>query len=218
MASKDLDRLCSYLASMQADQLYFLEDETSFVVLQIRGMPVHMAVASIRDHIAAIPGLENRLRCICRIYVCLMKNSVIGSWVLYHVSATQAADQANFMISCLEKADFNRGFIHWTSATTECTLMCALVQESDTPNSGFEVYCFCFWPSRPCLAVYRPPEGYSVGQRQVMSQILKDDSLAFKCGVYDELYKAHLDVTSLGEDQDVEDDVASFSRHSQLRH
>ncbi|KAL1446851.1 hypothetical protein MTO96_028712 [Rhipicephalus appendiculatus] len=182
---------------MQADQLYSLEDENSLVIPQIRGLPVPMAVSSIRGHIAAIPDTEDRLRCLCGFYACLMKKGMISPWVLYHLGVTEGAAEADRVISYLEMADFNRGFVHSTNVTAERTHMCALVLESDTPSAGHEIYCFCFWPSLACVAVYRPPEGYSVGQVYVVGKMFGDDPFAFECGLYDELDLAHQDAMLL---------------------
>ncbi|KAL1446852.1 hypothetical protein MTO96_028713 [Rhipicephalus appendiculatus] len=182
---------------MQADQLYSLEDENSLVIPQIRGLSVPMAVSSIRRHIAAIPDLEDRLRCVCEFYVCLMNKGLIAPWVLYHLGDNQGAAEATHVINYLEKAHFNRGFAHSTCATRERTHMCALVLESDTPSASYEIYCFCFWPSLASVAVYRPPEGYSVGQIYVIGTILGDDPSAFECGLYEELDLAHQDATFL---------------------
>ncbi|KAL1446850.1 hypothetical protein MTO96_028711 [Rhipicephalus appendiculatus] len=179
MASVDLDRLCSRLSRMQADQLYSLEGETSLTIPQIWGMTIPMAVANIRTHIAAIPDYEDRLHCVCEFYLCLMKNGVIGPWVLYHLGDTQGAAEPNHVIRFLERADVNHGFVYSKNATAERTHMCALVLESDAPGAGCELYCFCFWPSLACVAVYRPREGYTLGQIRVIGHMLGDDRFAF---------------------------------------
>ncbi|KAL1446853.1 hypothetical protein MTO96_028714 [Rhipicephalus appendiculatus] len=183
---------------MQADQLYSLEDENSLDLPQIRGMPVPRAIASIRGHIDAIPDVKERLCCVCQVYACLMDKDVIGPWVLYRVGDTQGAADDALVIRYLKEMESKSGFAHSMSVTKERTHMCSLVPEGNTSSAGHALYCLCFWPSLACVAVFRPPEGYSAGQNEVLVKMLGDDLNAFECGSYDDLGSAYQAATRLG--------------------
>ncbi|KAL1417774.1 hypothetical protein MTO96_026547 [Rhipicephalus appendiculatus] len=62
MAAVDLDRLCSRLSSIQADQLYRLDDDSALPIPKIRGMSVADAIATIRASISAIPDMKERIQ------------------------------------------------------------------------------------------------------------------------------------------------------------
>ncbi|KAL3244115.1 hypothetical protein MRX96_047273 [Rhipicephalus microplus] len=53
--------------------------------------------------------------------------------------------------------------------------MCGLVPESDDPNTAHQLYCFCFWAAQKCVAVYRPPEGYSNAEKQFLAKMFGGD-------------------------------------------
>ncbi|KAL1417776.1 hypothetical protein MTO96_026549 [Rhipicephalus appendiculatus] len=77
--------------------------------------------------------------------------------------------------------------------TEERIHACVLVPESDSPSTGHEVYCFTFWTSSPCVAVYRPSQGYwdGVRLRQVLSSTLGGDPKNFEHGEYFDQEVAH---------------------------
>lgn len=181
---------------MQADQLYSLEDEDFLEIPQIRGMPVPMAVESIRGHIAAMPSVRDSLCCVCDIYACLIKKGVIGPWVLYNVPYTQCELEDILVIRYMEEMQSRSGFAHSMNVRTDRVRTCALVPQSITPSVGHDIYGFCFWTSSASVAVFRPPEGYSHGQHQVLVKMFGANPAAFECGVYDDLDSADDAATS----------------------
>ncbi|KAL1446849.1 hypothetical protein MTO96_028710 [Rhipicephalus appendiculatus] len=121
---------------MQADQLYSLEDESSLTIPHIRGMTVPMAVASIRTHIAAIPNMKDRLRCLCRIYSCLVEKRAIGPWLRVRTRDIQRDPEDTPVICFFEEMESMSIFVYSVTVTAESTRICALARESSTPNGG----------------------------------------------------------------------------------
>ncbi|KAL1467335.1 hypothetical protein MTO96_042264 [Rhipicephalus appendiculatus] len=93
--------------------------------------------------------------------------------------------------------------------TEERIHACVLVPESDSPSTGHEVYCFTFWTSSPCVAVYRPPEGYSDGVRlrRVLGSTLGGDPKNFERGKYFDQEVAHHEAMTLAPPRDSSQDV-----------
>lgn len=197
MTSVDLDRLCRHLSSIAVDELYSLGDEDSLCVPQIRGHPVTTALAVIRVHITGIQNAKNRLSSICAIYSCLMAKKLIRPWVLYHVPRTKGATEVTLVMRYMMQMDTNRGFAHSMNIKGGTTDLCALVPESDAPSAGHELYCFYFWESLACVAVYRPPEGYSDAEDRVLRKMFGGDPKDFEHGTYDDLDLAHQAATRL---------------------
>ncbi|KAL1417773.1 hypothetical protein MTO96_026546 [Rhipicephalus appendiculatus] len=191
MVAVDLDRLCSRLSSIQADQLYCLDDDSALPIPKIRGMSLADAIATIRTSISEIPDAKKRLKCVCEIYTCLMANRAIGPWVLYHVAGARCEAGESLLDRFLQKMDQKCDPAGSLAVTEKRIHACVLVPESDSPSTGHEVYCFTFWTSSPCVAVYRPPEGYSDGVRQVLSSTLGGDPKNFERGEYFDQEVAH---------------------------
>lgn len=207
MTPADLDRLCSRLYRMEAGELYSLEDDDSVAIPQIRGMPVQGAVVIIRRHIAAIPGVINRMRCVCNIYAFLMKKGFIGPWVAYRVAATQGAGEVHPLTRFLMEVYLRGGAFKSMLVSRNHTHMFALVPQSNAPSGGLDVYGFCSWTSFACVAVFRPPEGYSHTQNEVLFKMFGDNPEAFECGTYDDLDSAHEAFTRLAPDGPSAEDV-----------
>lgn len=184
MAAVDLDRLFSRLSSIQADQLYCLDGDSALPFPKITGMSVTEVIATIRACISAMPDTKERLECLCEIYACLMVNRSIGPWVLYHVGDPECAAEGVLLGRFFREMDPKTVPADRLSITAERIHACAMVPESDSPSTGHELYCFTFWCSSPCVAVYRPPEGCSDGVRQVLRDILGGDPKDFECGEY----------------------------------
>ncbi|KAL1417758.1 hypothetical protein MTO96_026531 [Rhipicephalus appendiculatus] len=184
MAAVDLDRLCFRLSSIQADQLYCLDDGSTVLIPKIRGMSVADAIATIRTSISDIPDVNQRLECVCEIYARLMANRAIGPWVLYHVAGARCEAGDALLDRFLQEIDLKNVPAESLAITEERIHACVLVPESDSPSTGHEVYFFTFWTSSPCVAVYRPPEGYSDGVRQILGSILGGDPKNFERGEY----------------------------------
>ncbi|KAL1446855.1 hypothetical protein MTO96_028716 [Rhipicephalus appendiculatus] len=206
MTSADLDSLCSHLSRMKAYQLYSLEDERSLTIPPIWGLPLPRAVASIRRHVGAINDITSRVHYMCEIYACLMKKGVIGPWVLYQVGDTQRVPEAADVIRYIKETVLNCFFTRLEKVTTERTRIYSVVQEVEleinSPRRGLEIYCFCIWPSLACVAVLRPTEGYSAGQKEVLEKMFGDNAEAFECGMYEDLDLAHQAATNLASAED----------------
>lgn len=190
MESTDLEKLCFRLSSLRADQLYKLDDAAFLGTPKIRGMRVPKAVATLRSHIAAIPEADKRLRCVSRIYALLMPEGVIGPWTLYRVpevvDKTVHSPWSRFLRElCLKDEP-----IYARKLKPDCIYACAIVPQSDSLNVDQEFYCLCFWTSSPCVAVHKPPEGYSNAENQLIRKILDGDPGFFKVGDYDDLHTA----------------------------
>ncbi|KAL1417756.1 hypothetical protein MTO96_026529 [Rhipicephalus appendiculatus] len=184
MAAVDLDRLCSRLSSIPADQLYCLDGDSSLPIPKIAGMSVPEAIAAIRASIWAIPDMNKRLECLCEIYACLMDNRAIGPWVLYHVPCAERGAKEPLMNRFLW--EMNPELIRTSKAfiTEERMQACYLAAESVSRSAGHEVYCLTFWTSSPCVAVYRPPEGCSDELHRILVNTLGGDPKNFERGVY----------------------------------
>ncbi|KAL1481826.1 hypothetical protein MTO96_034219 [Rhipicephalus appendiculatus] len=184
MAAVDLDKLCSRLSNMQADQLYCLDGVGFHFIPKITGLSVPDAIATIRASLSAIPDTNERLDCICDIYTGLMANNAVGPCVLYHVGDAQCAGEDSLLRRFFRQIDSSRDLPESLLGSVERVLGCELVPETDSPSTGHDVYCFTFWKSSPCVALYRPPEGYSDGVRQVLGIILGGDPTEFERGEY----------------------------------
>ncbi|KAL3244114.1 hypothetical protein MRX96_047272 [Rhipicephalus microplus] len=197
MTSADLDKLCSYLSGMRADQLYSLQDEPSLnsVIPAIRGQPLPRAVASIRRYVAAISDIISRRRFICEIYSCLTKEGLLGPWVLYQLDDTQSVPEAADVLRPLKESKLNYFFTHSVSVTTERTHICAVVnevgQQTDSLGGCLQIYSFCIWPSLGCIAALRPTDGFSAGQIEVLEKMLGNDTEDMECGMYEDLDLTH---------------------------
>ncbi|KAL1446856.1 hypothetical protein MTO96_028717 [Rhipicephalus appendiculatus] len=73
----------------------------------------------------------------------------------------------------------------------DTTQMCGLVPQSNDPGVVHELYCFCFWAVFECVAVYRPPEGYSAAENEVLGKMFGGDPSSFERGTYNDLVSAH---------------------------
>ncbi|KAL1417757.1 hypothetical protein MTO96_026530 [Rhipicephalus appendiculatus] len=184
MAAVDLDRLCSRLSTMQADQLYCLDGDSSLPIPKIAGMSVPDAIDTIRASISAIPDMNKRLECLCEIYTCLMANRAIGPWVLYHVPDAECAAKDRLLNRFLLEMNPELLRTSKTFITEERTQACYLVAESYSPSTGHEVYCLTFCTSFPCVAVYSPPEGHSDELYQILVNTLGGHPKNFERGVY----------------------------------
>ncbi|KAL1481823.1 hypothetical protein MTO96_034216 [Rhipicephalus appendiculatus] len=128
--------------------------------------------------------MKKRLQCICGIYTCFVANRLFGPWVLYHVSDAQLAGDDSLANRFFRKMNSKRVLAESLSVSSVLVHTCAMVPESDSPTTGHDVYCFTFWKSSPCVAVYRPPDGHPDGVRQVLGYILRGDPTAFEHGEY----------------------------------
>lgn len=197
MASVDLDRLCHCLSSIAVDQLYSLGDEEFLCGLKIRGHPLPVVVSMIRGHLTAIRITNSRLSEMCAIYSSLMAKNLIRPWVLYHVPLPKATLVMQYLI----EMDSNRGFAHSLKIWSGTTHMCGLVPESDDPNTAHQLYCFCFWAAQKCVAVYRPPEGYSNAEKQFLAKMFGGDPIGFARGTFNDLDSAHQAAVALAQPQ-----------------
>lgn len=187
MAAVDLDRLCSTLSSVQAGKLYCLDGDISLPIPKITGMSVPEAIAAIRSSIALMSDVKERLECICAIYTCLISNRAIGPWILYHAPDVQEALLDRFLLTM----DAKHVLTDSLAITEERIHACSLVPESESPTTGHDVYCFTFWTSSPCVALYKPREGYSSEVHNVLGNTLGGDPKDFERGEYFDQDVAH---------------------------
>ncbi|KAL1470073.1 hypothetical protein MTO96_040687 [Rhipicephalus appendiculatus] len=82
-------------------------------------------------------------------------------------------------------------FVYSMTEAPEHTQICALARESSTPYASHDIYCFCYWPQLPGLAVFRPPDGFSDGQDDVLRKMLGDNPFHFGFGLHQDLRSAH---------------------------
>ncbi|KAL3238005.1 hypothetical protein MRX96_048118 [Rhipicephalus microplus] len=75
--------------------------------------------------------------------------------------------------------------------TEERIHACSLVPESESPTTGHDAYCFTFWTSSPCVALYKPREGYSSEVHNVLGNTLGGDPTDFERGEYLDQDVAH---------------------------
>ncbi|KAL1417762.1 hypothetical protein MTO96_026535 [Rhipicephalus appendiculatus] len=167
------------------------------------------AIATIRSSISDIPDAKERLKCVCEIYTRLMANRAIGPWVLYHVAGARCEAGESLLDRLLQEMDLKNVPADSMAITEERFHVCVFVPESDSPSTGHEVYCFTFWTSSPCVAVYRPPDGYSDGVRlrRVLSSILGGDAKNYERGEYFDQDAAHQVAMTLAAPRDSSPDV-----------
>ncbi|KAL1417759.1 hypothetical protein MTO96_026532 [Rhipicephalus appendiculatus] len=170
-------------------------------------MPVADAIATIRSSIFDIPDVTERVKCVCAIYTRLMANKAICPWVLYHVADAECEMQGALFERFFQDMDQKCDPAGSLAVTEKRIHVCVLAPESDSPSTGHEVYCFTFWTSSPCVAVYRPPEGYSDGVRQVLSSTLGGDPKNFERGEYFDQEVAHHVAVTLAPNRDSSQDV-----------
>lgn len=197
MASVDVDKLCTRLSSMRAGELYCLDNDKFILIPKIRRLPLQSAVDTIRRYLDAIPDVTSRLRCVCRIYKCLMAKGLCEPWVLYRLGDTEGATKDTFVIRYFRAIKMKHCDAKWVHLTEESVEICALVPQSNTPSDGHAVCCYFFWKPLACVAVYRPAEGYSDAQHKVLSYVLGCDPERFEHGVYNDLDSAHMVATRL---------------------
>lgn len=187
MTSVDLDRVCSRLSSLQADQLYCQDDEILLATPKVRGMPVPEAVSTLRAHMEAIPDFNERVNCVSSLYTCLMEKRLMGPWVLYSIDHTQGVNRNDFITRFKEAIECKQETAYSCSIRLGRTYACVLVPESESSGRNHEVCSLCLWSFLACVAVYKPPEGHSERQSRALREVLGDDPDIFMWGEFNDL-------------------------------
>ncbi|KAL1442233.1 hypothetical protein MTO96_007855 [Rhipicephalus appendiculatus] len=187
MTSVDLDRLCSRLSSLNADQLYCQDDEILLSTPKVRGMALPVAVSTLRAHMEAIPNFNECVNCVASVYTCLMAKQLIGPWVLYRIDHAQGVNRNDFVTRFKEAMQCKGETAYSCKIRLGRTYACVLVPESENSGASHEVCCLCLWSFLACVAVYKPPEGHSERQRQALREVLRDDPDIFMWGEFSDL-------------------------------
>lgn len=187
MTSVDLDRLCCRLSSLQADELYCLDDEILLSTPKVRGMPVPVAVNTLRTHAEAISNFNERLNHVSSMYTCLMERGLIGPWVLYRVEHTMSVNHNDFVTRFKEAIECEHETAFSCNVRLGRTYACVLIPENDSFGANHEVCCLCLWTFLACVVVYKPSEGHSERIRQALREALQDDPDIFLWGEFNDL-------------------------------